>query len=484
MMLALLMNVLDSTIANVALPRIQSSLSASPDELSWVLTSYIVGVAVMTPLAGWLGLKIGRKPLLLASTAAFVVLSMLCGLATNLPELVFLRFLQGVSGAAVMPLTQAALFDMWPQEFMPKVMAIWSSVLMVGPILGPSLGGFLTENLSWRWVFYINLPIGLVAFTLILLTLEHGAAGRDRKFDMLGFAALVLFTCGAQLMLDRGPGQDWFSSREIWVEAIVALCGLYVFAIQMATAKNPFFDGELFTDRNFMTSVGFQFALGAASMSATAMIPIMTQHLLGYSVMKSGFVSMSRSWGSLLAFILSPWLTVKIGPRSTVLTGVLVMAVSFYCMSGFDLSMTAQPVEVTGFFLGFGQSVIFGPLAVLAFETLAPRHRTEASVLSTVFRTIGGSMGIAIAQAALARQIAVAHEALAANIVPADPVVHWALSGLLDGRTPLEAIEAEVVRQASMLAYNSIFAWMSLASLGLLPLVLLLRADRWSKASR
>jgi DHA2 family multidrug resistance protein len=476
MMLAMLMNVLDSTIANVALPHMQASLSASQDQMTWVLTSYIVGVAVMTPLSAWLSLKVGRKPLFLASIAAFVVISMLCGVATNLPELVLLRFLQGVAGAALMPISQAVLFDMWPQELMPKVMAIWSAVLMIGPILGPTVGGYLTEYLSWRWVFYINLPIGLAAFALVYLALERDPGGLERQFDFLGFGALVLFTAGAQLMVDRGPGQDWFSSREIWIEAIIAFCGLYVFVMQMLTARAPFFHVDLFRDRNFMLTVGFHIALGASALSVTAVIPLMTQHLMGYSAMQSGYVSMSRSWGSLLAFMLSPWLVQRIGARSTMSAGVLVMSLSLYAMSGFDLSMTARPIELTGFFLGLGQSLMFTPLAVLAFATLAPRHRTEAAVFSTMFRTVGGSMGIALMQAALVNQNAVAHETLAARLSSADPLVRWAMPGLVDGGAALQGVEAEVVRQSSMVAYDAAFAWMSLASLALIPIIGLMRS--------
>jgi DHA2 family multidrug resistance protein len=483
LMLAMLMNVLDSTIANVALPHMQGSLSASQDQMSWVLTSYIVGTAIMVPFSGWLSLKIGRRPLFLVSIASFIAISMLCGLATSLPEMVFLRFLQGVAGAPMMPLSQAAILDTWPRWLVPRVMAIWSAVVMVGPILGPVLGGWLTENLSWRWVFYINLPIGLIAFAMVYPNLEKDPGGKERPFDNLGFIALVLFTVSAQLMVDRGPGQDWFASPEIWIEAFIALAGLYVFIMQALTAKHPFFHLDLFRDRNFVTSVGFHMAVGALAMSTMALLPTMMQNLLGYSAMQSGYASMSRGFGSLLAFMLAPWLATRVGPRPIMVFSVLTMAASFYAMGLFDLSMNMRTIEVSGFFLGFGQSLIFSPLAVMAFTTLDQQHRTEGAVFSTMFRTVAGSLGIGAMQAALFHQNAVAHEALSAGISSANPVIPWDAPGGYTGSSgSLEALNAEVTRQGSMMAYDSLFAWMSLASLLLLPLIFLLKADKMPAA--
>jgi DHA2 family multidrug resistance protein len=474
--LAMLMNVLDSTIANVALPHMQGSLSASQDQMTWVLTSYIMGTAVMTPLSGWVALKIGRRPLFLISIVAFVVISMLCGVATSLPQMVILRLLQGIAGAAFMPLSQAALLDMWPQWMMPRIMAIWSAVVMVGPIMGPVVGGFLTENFSWRWVFYINLPLGLLAFAMVYPALERDPGGRERPFDFLGFGALVLCTAGAQLMVDRGPALDWFSSPEIWIEALIAVCGLYVFLMQTITARNPFFHKDLFSDVNFITGTGFQMAVSGVALACTALLPTMMQHLMGYSAIQSGYASMPRGFGSLLAFVLAPWLVTRLSPRTLIGTGIFVMAGALYAMGQFDLSMTSWPIEVTGFFLGLGQALIFNPLAVLAYATLDSQHRTEGAVFSTMFRTLAGSMGIALMQAGLLRQNAIAHETLSAGLSTDNPVARWTLPDVfVQGTGSLEALNAEVNRQGSMVAYDSIFAWMSLATLVLFPLMFLLR---------
>jgi DHA2 family multidrug resistance protein len=479
MILAVLMNVLDSTIANVALPHMQGSLSASQDQMTWVLTSYILGAAVMTPLSGWIALKIGLKRLFLIATAAFVIVSMLCGVATNLFELVFLRLLQGIVGAGIVPLSQAAIFGMWPRHLMPRVIAIWAAVAMTAPVMGPTLGGFLTEHFSWRWVFYINLPIGMISFVMVFLALERDSGGQERPFDFLGFVALVILTCGAQLMLDRGPGKDWFSSPEIWTEGLLAICGLYIFVVQTLTSRHPFFDTSLFRDRNFVTGTGFQMVVSAVMMAVTALLPTMMQQLFGYSALQSGDASMSRGLGALFGYVLAPWLTSRFGPRIIVLTGIALMSASLYAMSRFDLLMTSSPIETTGFFMGFGQSFIFNPVAVLAYTTLDPRHRTEGTVFSTMFRTVGGSIGIALMQAGLKAQNAVAHEALSAKISASDPMISWALPGAFDGSgASISFLSAEVARQASMLAYDSMFAWMTLGSLALIPFLLLLRSAK------
>ncbi|CAN7520814.1 DHA2 family efflux MFS transporter permease subunit [Phenylobacterium sp. LjRoot225] len=479
LMLATLMVALDSTIANVALPHVQGSLSAAQDQITWVLTSYIVGTALMTPLSGWLALKLGRKPLFLISIVGFVAISMLCGMATSLPEMVFFRFLQGVAGAAMMPLSQAAILDMWPQPAIPQVMAIWSAVTMVAPIMGPTLGGFLTEHLSWRWVFYINLPVGALAFGMTYLALERDRGGRERPFDWVGFLALVFFTGGVQLLADRGMALDWFDSREIWLYSVLAACGAYVFVVQTITAKHPFFHLALFRDRNFMSSVGFAVFLSALLLSTTALLPSFMQNLMGYSAMQSGMAMMPRGIGSLISFTLAPFIAARFGPRRTIMLGLVVTAVALWRMSQFDLSMDVRPIETAGMLLGLGQGLAFNPLTVLAFATLETEHRTEAAVFSNMFRTLGGSLGIAALQGAYIQQSATAHERLAGGVIASDPVIRWTMPQILDGAlSGLEAINGEVSRQASMMAYDTVFAWMGVGTVLIVPLVLMMRPAR------
>ena len=479
LMIATLMVALDSTIANVALPHVQGSLSAAQDQITWVLTSYIVGTALMTPLSGWLALKLGRKPLFLISIVGFIGVSMLCGAATSLPEMVLFRFLQGVAGAAMMPLSQAAILDMWPPGAIPQVMAIWSAVTMVAPIMGPTLGGFLTENLSWRWVFYINLPVGALSFIMTYLALEKDRGGRERPFDWIGFLALVFFTAGVQLMVDRGPQLDWFDAGEIWLYAVLATCGAYVFVVQTITAKNPFFHLDLFRDRNFLSSVGFTVFLSGMMLSTTALLPTFMQNLMGYSAIQSGMAMMPRGIGSLISFTIAPFFAARFGPRQTIMIGLAITILALWHMSQFDLSMDVGPIKTAGFLMGLGQGMAFNPLTVLAFATLGIDHRTEGAVFSNMFRTLGGSLGIAALQAAYTQQSATAHERLAAGLISSDPVIRWSMPQVIDGAiSGLEAINGEVSRQASMMAYDTVFAWMSLGTLLILPLVLIMRPAR------
>ena len=476
LMLATVMQTLDTTIANVALPHMQGSVSASQDQTTWVLTSYIVGAAVMTPLSGWLSHKIGRKALLLISVAGFISISILCGLATNLPELVLFRFLQGMSGAALLPLTQATLYDMWPMRLIPRVVALYSAAVMVGPIFGPIIGGFLTEQFSWRWVFYINLPIGAVSFAAVLLGMPRDEGGQQRRFDLLGFAAVVVGSVGLQLMLDRGPGEDWFDSREICIWATSAACAFYVFVAHMATARNPLFRTSLFRDWNYLSGLAFLVVVQATLFSTLAVIPTLMQTLLGYSALQSGLAVMPRGVGSLLGFGAAPWLAARFGPRRTVAVGVLLAAFALYEMARFDLSMTVDGIRFTGFLQGFSQGLMFNPISVLSFANLAPAIRVDASVFSNMIRSLGMSVGIALLQSQILRYNAVAHERLAAGVAASDPMVRSTLPGASGwGAEALAAVNAEVTRQASMMSYDTIFAWMSLGTLLLLPLLVVMR---------
>jgi DHA2 family multidrug resistance protein len=479
LMCATLMMTIDQTIANVALPHLQGSLSASQDQITWVLTSYIVATAIMTPLSGWLALKIGRRPMFLFCIAGFVAASILCGMATSLPEIVVFRILQGFAGAGMQPLSQAAMVDMWPGPMLPRVMSIWASVTVVGPIAGPTLGGWLTENYSWRWVFYINLPIGALAFIMVFLFMRGGDGGRARPFDFLGFAALVLFTSSLQLMLDRGPGQDWFDSREIWFEAVLAACGFYVFIAQSLTAEHPFFHRDLMQDRNYVSSLIFGFCVTFALFSIAALMPTLMQTLLGYSAFQSGQVTMASGLGSLTAFALVPWMTRRLGYRPTIAIGITLVFVALWRMAHFDLSMTANQIRVASVIQGFGIGMVFNPIAVLSYTTLPGHLRTEAAVLANVVRTMGGSIGIATLTALLIRQSATAHERLAANIVPSDPVVRAALPPSFDSTVGgLASVNAEVTRQGMMMGYDAVFAWLCLGIAMLMPLLLLIRPTK------
>ncbi len=480
LMLATLMNTLDSTIANVALPHIQGSVSAAQDEIVWVLTSYIVATAIMTPLSGWLALKIGRKQMFVWSVAGFTVASMLCGMATNLPEIVIFRLLQGIAGASLMPLSQTTLLDIWPSGRLQRVMAVWSAAVVMGPIVGPVLGGYLTESLSWRWVFYINLPVGILALFFIITFMSGSHVGGERPFDFLGFAGLALFIGGFQLVVDRGPGRDWFDSAEVWTEALLSGGGLYVFIVQSMTTRHPFFAGALLRDRNFIATVMFNMVTGILLFATSAMLPSFMQNLLGYSALQSGVASMTRGVGAFLSFIFIPFLVSRVGARPVLLLGLCLSASALWQMSRFDLSMTAGPIMVAGLVQGLGMGCLFSPLQVLAYATLPPQLRGEGAVVSTIARSLGSSAGISMIQALVIHKTEVAHTVLAAHITVTDPVVKWALPSFMSLTSPtgLRLLDLEVTRQAAMIAYDVVFSGMAVATILAAPVLLILRSPK------
>ncbi len=480
LMLATLMYTLDSTIANVALPHMQGSLSASQDEITWVLTSYILATAVATPLAGWLAQKIGRRTMLVWSIVGFTIASMLCGLAQNVPEMVAFRVLQGLAGAGLMPLSQSVMLDIFPMTMIPRVMSIWSAAVILGPIAGPTLGGGITENLDWRWVFYINVPIGILATLGLLRWMAHDPGGRARPFDFVGFGGLIAFIIGLQAMLDRGPGRDWFDSHEIWIETAIALAGLWVFIVQTATAEHPFFHRDLAKDRNFIGTTLFGFFVGVLLFSTTALLPSFMQNLLGYSATQAGMASMTRGLGSLVSFLLVPTAMARLGPRMCLFLGLVFCVGGLGMMGNFNLDMTSTPILVSGFIQGFGVGLLFSPLSTLAYATLDQSHRVEGTIVSTMVRSLGSSVGISIVLAAVLRNSAGAHSELAGRMDPSNPVMRYLLPPLMDLRSPTGAqvLNGEITRQAAMIGYANIFMWMALITCVIVPAVLLLRPNR------
>jgi len=479
-MLATVMNSLDTTIANVALPHIQGSVSAGPEQIGWVLTSYIVAAAIMTPLSGWLAVRMGRKRLFLISISGFVVASMLCGVATSLPELVAFRLLQGVFGASLIPLSQAVLLDINPPEKHGQAMAIWGAGAILGPILGPVLGGYLTENFSWRWCFYINLPIVILALLGVFLFISGDRPLRGRPFDFIGFGMLTLFVGAFQLVLDRGPGEDWFSSTEIWTETILAAIGLWVFIAHTLTAEHPFFDRRLARDRNFVTASVFGFFVGILLFATLALLPPMMQTVMGYPVLTSGLVTMPRGVGSFVAMFAVGRLVGRVDTRLILATGLVLSSIALWQMMHFDLSMTSRPIIVSGLIQGLGIGLLFVPLSTLAFATIAPELRPEGSAVYTLVRNLGSSVGISIMQGLLVSNTQTMHESLAGKIIPTDPVVRDNLPAMFNPATEsgITALNAEITRQATMVAYVDDFKLMFIITILCMPMLLLMRRPR------
>src|SRR3954470_3514276 len=401
-MMAVLLQVLDTTIANVALPHMMASLSATQDTINWVLTSYIVASAIALPISGWLADKVGRKPLLLISVVCFTIASVLCATATSLTEMVLFRAFQGVSGAFIVPLAQATLFDINPKEKHGQAMALFGGGVMIGPILGPVLGGWLTDNYNWRWVFLVNLPVGILC-TFVMMRFMPKTEKHKRHFDMFGFILLGLALAGLQLFLDRGEQADWLSSWEIRIELGLAIAASWMFIVHMATAKQPLFERAMFADRNFATSLVFMAATGVLLLAGLALLPPLLQTMYGDSVLQWGFLTAPRGVGTLISMLMAGRLTGKIDALILVGIGVCLMGVSLYMMTGFAIDQPSRPVIVSGIVQGLGLGLIFVPLQSLAFETLAPRMRTTAAALLNLSRNVGGSVGISVVGAQLVR---------------------------------------------------------------------------------
>ncbi len=476
-MTATVMIALDTTIANVALPHMQGSVSASADQITWVLTSYIVAAAIFTPLTGWLSGRFGRKTVFMAAIAGFTLASALCGLANSLLELVVARLVQGVFGAALLPLSQAVLLDINPREKHGQAMAVWGMGAMLGPIMGPALGGWLTENLSWRWCFYINLPFGLLALAGVYLFIHGERDTQAPKLDFFGFGTLSLGIGALQLMLDRGQIQDWFSSPEIWIEAIVAVLAFAVCLIHTCTAERPFLPRALFADRNFVSSLLFGFLLGILIYATMALLPQMTQTLLGYPVLTTGLVMAPRGVGTLLSMFVVGRLVGRMDIRLILLAGLGISAASVWGMSHFALNMGSDALVVTGFLQGVGTGLLFVPLTTVAFSTLDSRWRTDGAGLYTLIRNIGASVGISAMQALQINKTAAVHAALAEHVAPGAPgLVNLPLD--LTAGSGLATLDAEITRQAAMVAYVNVFYLMTLICIAAMPLLMMIRPQR------
>jgi MFS transporter, DHA2 family, multidrug resistance protein len=468
-MVASIMQALDATIANVALPRIQGSLSATQDQITWVLTSYIIATAIMMPLSGWLAGQFGRKRVFLLSIVVFTAASVLCGLAQTLPQMVVFRALQGVGGAALVPMSQAVLLDINPPERHGRAMAVWGMGVILGPIIGPALGGWLTDDYNWRWVFYINVPFGIISFLGVLTFLAESPRKRTR-FDFFGFLSLSFALGALQMMLDRGPLKDWFGSTEVWIEATIAAVAFYLFAVHTATAReHPFISPGLFRDRNFLTGNIFVFVVGVVLYATLALLPPLLQEHMGYPVFLTGLITAPRGIGTLVSMVIVGRLIGHVPTRYLILFGLAATAFSLWQMSGFSLLMDGGPIVWSGFIQGFGTGFVYVPLAAVAFATLNPLLRNEATAVFNLTRNIGSSIGISVVEALLVRNTQLMHASLASHVSR--------YSQTLDAGpgTAVALLNARVTEQAAMIAYNDDFKLMMILTICVIPFVFLLR---------
>jgi len=478
LMLATIMQVLDTTIANVALPHMAASLGAAQNEITWVLTSYIVAAAIATPLTGWLADRLGQKRLFLIAVIGFTIASALFGIATSLPEMVVFRLIQGLFGAVIAPLAQTVLLNINPKEKIGQAMAIYGMGIMVAPIIGPTLGGWLTESFDWRWVFLINLPVGMAA-AFMLLAFMPATEIKQRRFDIFGFAMLAISVGALQLMLDRGADNFWFASTETWIELGLVISGLWVFVVHCLTAENPFIDIRIFKDLNFMLASVMMFVVGITLFSGLALLPPLLQTLMGYPVILSSVIMAPRGVATLISMIIVGRLSGKVDARFMMMFGIACMAYSLYGMTGFNLQMDYWPVVTTGVMQGFGMGFLFVPLSTMAFATIAPRFRGDATSMFALVRNMGQGVGISLVTAVLASMMQVNHAELAERLTATSQSVVNQMPGLLTGNAQMVAIvNGLVTQQAAMLSYLDDFWLMLLLSLAVVPLVLLMRGAK------
>ncbi len=473
-MTATIMQALDSTIANVALPYMQGSLSASLDQINWVLTSYILAAAIMTAPIAWLAGRFGRKRLFIVCVAGFTVASALCASAQTIEEMVLFRALQGSFGAALVPLSQSVLLDSYSLAERGSAMAIWGVGVMLGPIMGPTLGGWLTDEYSWHWVFLINLPIGVFTVFGLMIFMDETPTDKSRRFDWLGFLTLAIGVGSLQVMLDRGEQVGWFSSSEIVAELVISIAGFYFFFAHSFTTDNPFVRFEVFRDRNFVTGVTFMAFIGVALFGTMALVSPFMQNVIGYPITAAGWLLGTRGIGTLVSMAVVGRLLKVIEARWLLLIGLILMAGTLYEMELYTEQTPGMTIIVMNVIQGFGLGLLFVPLSTIAFLTLGGELRTDGTAMLTLIRNIFSSIGISVMIAQLTSTTTVMHARLVENITPFHaplqmPDVASTLNMATDaGRALLDGL---VTQQAVIIAYANDYKMLLVLSLLAMPLV-------------
>jgi len=475
---ATLMQALDTTIANVALPYMQGSVAASQDQIDWVLTSYIVAAAIMTPPTGFLAGRFGLKRLFLVSIGGFTVASMLCGMAQSVTQIVLFRVLQGAFGAALVPLSQTVLLGAYPRERQGFAMALFGLGVMVGPVLGPVLGGWLTENYSWRYVFYINLPIGIAALLGIIVFLPESPRNPGARLDWFGFGTLSLAIGALQIMLDRGEQKDWFGSPEIVIEAIVAAVAFYLFLVHTFTTDKPFVKPALFRDRNFAAGVLFVSVIGLTYYSSMALQPPFLQELMNYPVVTAGLVMGPRGMGTMASMLIVGRLVGRVDTRILLAIGLALTAWSFNQMTGWTPDVSQGTIVGVGVVQGAGLGFLFVPLSAATLSTLPMTERTEGAGLYNLSRNIGSSVGISVVNSLLIQNTQVNHATIAQNVTAVNRAFESpSIARFWDPMTAAgrAALDAVVTRQAQIIAYIDDYKMLMIATLAVIPLLMVFR---------
>lgn len=475
--LATMLYAIDTTIVNVALPHIQGTLQATQEQAAWIVTSYIVVSAIAMPLAGWLGMRYGLRPVLGTAVAGFTLASVFCGIAHGLPEMVVARMLQGMFGAALVPLSQVALLQEFPYEKHGQVMALWSLGVMVGPVIGPTLGGWLTDEWSWRWAFFVNVPFGALAwFTLLRGLPARRDATAARPFDWPGFVLLSVALGCFQLMLDRGHTLDWFASPEIMAEAFFSALCAAMFVVHAFTTRHAFVDLSLFRDRNFAIAMLLMFTIGLGIISPTVLVPSFLQSIQGYPAADAGVIQASRGVGAMIAVIIAGRFVSRVPPRVLISAGILCGVVSLLLLGRISVDASRQYMSLSGLVNGLSSPLVFVPLSTTAYATLLASQRAEAGALLTLVRTMGSSIGVSIVVALLARSTQINQSYLVEGFT-AYSTDRWQQLGFEPGANASTAgLVGEITRQAATIGYSNDYYWLALTTLVVLPLAWLVRS--------
>jgi len=480
-MTATIMQALDTTIANVALPYMQGTLSASQDQINWVLTSYIVAAAIMTAPVGWIANRFGRKRTFIICSAGFTVASVMCGLAQDINQMVLFRLLQGVFGAALVPLSQAVMLDSYALHERAKAMSIWGMGVMMGPIMGPSLGAWLTETYSWHWVFFVNLPFGIVTVLGLMVFMDETKQDTELRFDWLGFAALATGIGALQVALDRGEQLGWLESNEIIAEFVIAAAGFYYFFAHSFTTSRPFIQFALFKDRNFLTGCIFMTVMGLVLYSTMALASPYLQNVIGYPIITAGVLLASRGCGTFVAMMLVGRLMRTIEARTLIITGLSLTALSLYWMTAWtDQTGVPEIVEIS-IIQGFGFGLVFVPLSTVAFMTLPNHLRTDGTSMLTLMRNVASSVGISIVIAQLTERGRRVYAILSEHITPFNHAMQMPdVSGMINLGTDKGRAMADVMvqLQAQIIAFSQDYQLVMFFILGSIPLAIMIGSTK------
>ena len=480
-MTATIMQALDTTIANVALPYMQGTLSASTDQINWVLTSYIVAAAIMTAPVGWIANRFGRKRIFIVCSAGFTIASVLCGLAQDITQMVLFRLLQGVFGAALVPLSQAVMLDSYALHERAKAMAIWGMGVMMGPIMGPSLGAWLTETYSWHWVFFVNLPFGIVTVLGLMIFMDETKKDLDLRFDWFGFTALAIGIGSLQIALDRGEQLGWMESSEIIAELIISAVGFYYFFAHSLTTAKPFIQFALFKDKNFVGGCVFMSVMGLVLYSTMALSSPFLQNVIGYPIITAGLLLATRGSGTFVAMMLVGRMMRYIEARTLIISGLGLTGASLFLMTGWTDQTGVPEIITISIIQGFGFGLVFVPLSTVAFLTLPDHLRTDGTSMLTLLRNVASSIGISIVIAQLTEGGRRSYAILSEHINPFNHALQMPdVAGMINLNTDAgrAMADAMVKVQAQIIAFSHDYQLVTLFILASIPLTIMIGSTK------